>query len=98
MPLDVTEYSQMADDGYGRLLPTGREPGHQQQIAIGGASAQSVAFGGATRFVRLHTDAACRIKFGSNPTADGTSARMAAGSTEFFGVRPGDKVAVISTT
>lgn len=98
MPLDITEYSQMATDGAGRLLPAGKEPGRQQQVAIGGASAQSAAFDGQTQFVRLHTDAACRIAFGSDPTAAATTARMAAGSTEFFGVKPGHKVAVITTT
>lgn len=95
--LDITEYSQMATDAAGRLLPAGKEPGKYQQVAIGGASAQSNAFGEQCTFVRVHTDANCRIAFGSNPTAAATSSRMAAGATEFFGVKSGDKVAVITS-
>lgn len=96
--VDVTEYSQMAKDASGRLLPAGQEPGYTQQVAIGGASAQSAAFGGQTTFIRVHTDAACRIAIGSNPTAAATTQRMAAGSTEFFGVKSGHKIAVITST
>jgi len=51
-----------------------------------------------TTFVRLHTDAICSIKFGVNPTASATTARMAAGRTEYHGVPLGQayKVAVIT--
>jgi hypothetical protein len=48
--------------------------------------------------VRIHTDATCRIAFGANPTATSGSQRLQAGGTEFFGVRPGTKIAVISST
>lgn len=96
--LDITEYSQMAYDAAGRLLPAGKEPGAYQQVSIGGSSAQSAAFGGQCTFIRVHTDAACRIAIGSNPTAAATTPRMAAGATEFFGVKAGDKLAVITTS
>ena len=98
MPLDITEYSQMAVDAAGRLLPAGKEPGaYQTPVAIGAGSVQSAAFGGQAAFVRLHADAACRIAFGANPTASSSTPRMAAGATEFFGVTPGHKVAVIAS-
>lgn len=96
--LDITEFSVVARTPQGDVLPTGRWPATNQQVAIGGASAQSAAFGGATTFVRVHTDAACRIAIGANPTAAASSPRMAAGATEYFGVIPGDKLAVITTT
>lgn len=70
----------------------------EQTVAIGGASAQSAAFNAATTLVRIHADSVCSILFGLNPTATATSARLAAGQTEYFGVYPGTKVAVITNT
>lgn len=100
MPLDITEYDNMPRDGSGASIPTGLEPALvNQQVAISGVSAQSAALNSSTRFVRLHTDVACRVAFGSNPTAAGTDRRMAAGQTEYIGVRAGGlRIAVISTT
>jgi orotate phosphoribosyltransferase len=48
--------------------------------------------------VRVHTDAICSIAYGANPTATINSFRMNANTTEYFGVNPGDKIAVISNT
>jgi hypothetical protein len=62
------------------------------------ASTQSAAFATGTKFVRVHTDSICSIAYGSNPTATTSSFRMAAGQTEYFGVNPGDKLAVITNT
>lgn len=99
MPLDVTEYKSLADARSGERLMAAQEPAiASQQVAIGGVSAQSNAFNSATEFVRVHTDEPVRIAFGSNPTAASTSMRMSAGATEYFGVKAGHKVAVISTT
>jgi hypothetical protein len=99
VPLDVTEYSNLASSGRGAVVMAGQEPAvANQQVAIGVASAQSSPFADTTRFVRVHTDVACRIAFGSNPTAAASSMRMPAGGTEFFGVSPNLRVAVISTT
>jgi hypothetical protein len=97
--LDISEYRDMARDSRGHGVPTGVEPSQTlQQVSIGGTSTQSSALGGSTRFVRLHADVACRVQIGSNPTASATSMRLAAGATEFFGVIPGHKIAVVSTT
>lgn len=68
-----------------------------QTVAIG-AEAKSAAFNANTHFVRIHVDAICSIKFGLAPTANTTNKRLAAGQTEYFMVRPGDKVSVISNT
>lgn len=70
----------------------------EQTVAIGGSSTASSAFNASTTFVRLHTDSICSIEFGPTPTASATTARMAADQTEYFGVTPGTKVAVISNT
>ena len=103
MPLDITEYANLALDARGNVIPAGQEPSTtNQQLAIGGTSTPSLDFGGTTRFVRLHTDAACRVEFaknpGTNPTASAASMRLPAGATEFFGVMPGYRLAVITTT
>lgn len=101
--LYITEYA-MPVVANGQGVQCGQEPALAiQQLAIGGASVLSAAFHAQTRFVRLHTDAICAVLFsnaaGADPTAAaGTSQRMAAGSTEYFGVNPGHKVAVITTT
>lgn len=99
MPLDITEYQNLARDDLNVVIAAGKEPASVvQQVAISGVSTQSNPFASTTRFIRLHTDVACRVAFGTNPAAAGTSQRMAAGQTEFVGVTPGTRVAVISTT
>ena len=98
MPLDISEYDRLSLDQSGRSVLVGVEPARaNQQLAIG-VAVQSAAFGDNTRFVRLHADAACRVLFGANPTATGTSMRLAAGATEYFGVRPGEKLSVVSSS
>lgn len=83
----------------GGLLPVVRMPGvTTQTVAIGGTSVQSSAFNAKTNMIRVHTDAICSVLIGSNPTATATSPRMAAGSTEYFEVSPGDRIAVITNT
>jgi hypothetical protein len=51
--------------------------------------------------VRVHTDSLCAVRIGGlHPVAvakPGT-ARMTAGQTEFYAVKPGDAVGVIVTT
>lgn len=70
----------------------------EQNVAIGGTSTQSAAFNTNTRFVRVHTDVLCAVKFGANPTAVATAHRMADESTEWLAVSGGHKVAVITAT
>lgn len=102
--LDITEYDRLARDALGNVILVGQEPCQtNQQLTIGAGSVASSAFGNNTKFVRLHTDATCRISFstanpGTNPVAATTTQRMAANSTEYFGVLPGWKVAVITST
>lgn len=99
--VDISEYRNLARDGQNSVIQTGVEPSiANQQVAITAGSLQSAALDTATRFVRIHTDAACRIEIGVNPTAAATSKRMAANSSEFFGIPGGVafKVAVITTT
>lgn len=72
-------------------------PVASQTVAIGGSSTQSAAFNSATYMIRIHADAICSILIGgTNPVATTTNARFVAGQTEYFLVKPGDKLAVIS--
>jgi hypothetical protein len=97
--IDITEYSSLAMDAQGRIILVGQEPSRtNQQLTPGVSSTQSAAFDDATRFVRLHTDANCRWAIGPNPTASSTSPRLPAGVTEYIGVRPGHKIAVIQSS
>lgn len=98
--VDIACYDALAKDNLGGVVAqTGGEPPLVDlQVSITAGSLQSTAFPDNTRFVRVHTDAPCRIAFGTNPTASATTKRVAAGATEFYGVRPGFKIAVITTT
>jgi hypothetical protein len=99
MPLDISEYDNLVRDTREAPIQTGLEPARAvQQVAISGVAAQSAVFGDTTKLIRVHTDVPCRILFGENPTASATSPRMSAGATEYFGVRPGHRLSVISTT
>jgi hypothetical protein len=94
----ISEYTRMPTDT--RVsVPAGAEPAIATHVvAIGAGSVQSAAFNTNARFIRLHTDAICSVAFGANPTATADSCRLAANQTEFFGVLPGHKVAVITNT
>lgn len=95
----ITEYAELGRDNNARTIPVGQEPPvATQTVSIGGSSTQSAAFNSKTAFIRVHVDAICSLSFGANPTADASSPRMAANTTEFFGVRDGQKLAVISNT
>jgi len=96
--LDITEYGELAMTGRGSLVMAGQEPStRNQQVEIAASSAQSESLSDVTRFVRLHAEAACRVAVGANPTASSTSMRMGAGGTEYLGVTPGLKIAVIAS-
>lgn len=97
--LYISEYTEAGYmPGLG-TLPVGKEPSTvQQTVGNAGASTQSSAFRSDTKLVRLHTDSICSIRFGTNPTATTSTARMAANQTEYFQVLGGDKVAVILNT
>ncbi len=96
--LYIAEFSKLYTNpnGVGQMGVT--PPLAQQTVAIGGSSLQSGALNAATTAVRLHADAICSVAFGTDPTATATTARMAAGQTEYFGVAGGTKVAVITNS
>jgi hypothetical protein len=98
--LFIAEYEHLATDrSAGGSSNIAQDPPIAEQTeAITGASTQSNAFNGNTKFIRVHTDSICSIAVGADPTASATTRRMAAGQTEYFGVRGGWKIAVISNS
>ena len=99
--LYISEYADLGNTRNAQTIQMAAAPPvAEQTVANAGATTQSAAFNNQTRFVRLHTDTVCSVAFGANPTATTASARLAAGSTEYFGVPQGQafKVAAILNT
>lgn len=96
--LFVTEYARFVkDSGGGFAMNVGQEPAlAEQQVSISGGSTASSAFSSATRLIRVQSDVNCRIAIGASPTASAASKRLVANATEYFGVRGGDAIAVIT--
>lgn len=97
--LYITEFSGLQDAMAhpGQSAPVAMLPSAAtQNLTPGGASLQSAVLAASTKLVRLHAVVACHVLTGSNPTATTAGLFLAAGSTEYFGVRPGDKIAVIA--
>ncbi len=92
--------AEFANVGMGNQPMALGAPVAEQTLTIGSTSVLSAAFNGATNFVRLHNDAICSVAFGTAPTATAAKMRMAANTTEYFGVPPSGlfKVAVITNT
>lgn len=93
--------SEFGDLAIGRAQAMNFPPLRTQTVAIGGTSEKTaLGFTENTRMVRVHTDAICSIMVGplASVTAAATDPRMAADQTEYFGVRPGEGIAVITNT
>ena len=86
--LIITEYSKLARDADGNVIAAGEEPSVAVQNRTIGASPVSFSqFNAGTRFVRLHSEAACHVNF-AGAAADNMT-KLGAGQTEFFGVAVG---------
>jgi len=95
--LEVTEFAGMANAG-GHMVPTGSLPAlNTQLIAFSGTATNFAAFSTNTTFVRLHTDASCRVNVDAQPTATQNGLRLAANQTEYLGVRRGGVLSVIAS-
>ena len=84
------------------LTPTGQAvpivgQGITQNVSFTATSAQSSAFGDNTQGVYISADQVCWVLQGVDPTADttGGATRLPADSILFWGVSPGEKIAVI---
>ena len=93
--LYITEFQYMENaNDIGGVPQVAKLPGTTQVVTFT-TSTQSTAMAVNTRFVRVHSDEACHIAVGSNPTATTSSLRLAAESVEYFGIAPGQKIAAI---
>lgn len=94
----VSEFGGLATGG----MPMGFEPSiNDYVISLSSVSnASTVAFDTATTMIRVHTDAICSMCVVATTTgvATTTKKRMAANQTEYFGVKAGQHVAVISNS
>lgn len=97
----IREYADIAVT-YAKYVQAGAEPAlADQTITTSAASAASAAFNANTRLIAISTPAAqavCALfsqTAGATPTALVTSLRLPSNSIIFFGVKPGDKVALI---
>lgn len=102
--LYVTEFSGLSMGWNGGTIPTdgliqiAAAPALANQIVSmgSGASTPSGAFTGTTHIIRVISDTTCWIDIGTTPAATNAKMLIVANSPEYFGVRPGDKIAVIS--
>jgi len=95
--LYVAEFVSVGGSGNFPTMAALVSPVQEQTIVVGGVSTQvATAFDSRSTFVRLHTDTACSVKFGANPTATTANARLIANQTEYFPIVPLQKVAVIA--
>lgn len=71
--------------------------GVTQNVSVGASSAKSTAFGPNTQGVYISSDVTCWVLQGVDPTADtvGGATRLPADLMLFWGVSPGEKIAVI---
>lgn len=97
----ITEYaSDMVSTVRGAAQIAVDPPLAVQILALGGTSVPSAAFNAATKYIRICVSGvdARIVNNTASPVADAaTSERMAVG-TEFRGVTPGNKIAVITAT
>lgn len=96
MTVQLTEFSRSANSSSGAQMQMAELPAvTSQTVAVGAESVQSAVFNAATTYVRVKALAACHITSGVNPTATTSMLHLSAGAVEYFGVRPGHRLAVI---
>ena len=98
--LYITEFHNQVVDSNGRpLTGRGQLPAvAEQTVAIGAGSVVSAAFNSQTTFIRVCSDAVCSIVAGAAPTATPNNMRLPANSPDYFAVKAGQKLAVITNT
>lgn len=95
--LYISEFADSGNARSGAQMQMGVQPAIRIQRLdySGGASLQSELFHENTRFVRIHATTNCHVDFGPDPVATYNHMFAPAGITEYFGVRPGIRLAVL---
>lgn len=101
--LYITEYAAPRQGNGFQVGSLPEAPPLATQAVTFTTSTQSANLNAKTRYVRIHTDGICSIRWGGNPTAVITDPRMVAGQTEFFtvskeAVDAGLKIAAVTNT
>lgn len=97
--LRIQEYGGLRNHFHPMQVPSTPAAVVQTPITIGGASVQSAAFAAGTNLIEVSTDAICSIAVGgASPSATTNNTRLPADTIIYFGVRPGEKLAVITNT
>jgi len=97
--LYITEFALAGVDQRGKTAQVAHQPPvAQQRLTFTGEAAASSAFAATTALVRVYSDAACHIVFGTNPTATTSSAKLAADAPEYFSVPVGGALKVSAIT
>ena len=89
--LQITEYPDNPKNDHWPV-----EPGTEKTALAIGSETDSAAFAADTYWVRLSCDAACRVAFGTAPTAGANGISRPAGYNKLHRVTPGHKVSVIA--
>lgn len=95
----IAEYAALFRD-HGLGGGAAQEPAILDQAVLDttGGVQTSAAFNPNTKAIRVHTDGIISIVVGATPVASTASKRLAANSTEYFGVSPGHKLSAITNT
>lgn len=97
--LYISEFAGLRHRFHPIQVPSAPPVVEQTPVVIGGGSLQSAAFSASTHLIGLSADAICSVSVGgANPSATINNFRLPADTIVYFGVVPGDKVAVIANT
>lgn len=99
--LYIRYYRDLARTESGQIVAVGMEDGQPfdggkpgEKLTAVDETVQSAAFPNGCRFVRLKFDADCTIEFGKDPSiVEGSLVLSTDDGPEYFGVKPGDKLA-----
>ncbi|MCP5008962.1 MAG: hypothetical protein GY942_03175 [Aestuariibacter sp.] len=89
----ISEYRDAAKDNSLDDIPAAQEPAVETQNITYTTSTASAAFHSKTRFIRIIADAKAHFVVGDTPTATATDPYVVADTVEYFGIKPGQKIA-----
>ena len=96
--LYISEFQTTGNAGFNTVQAARQPAMADQPVTISSVSAQSAAFNEKTSLVRVQTDTACFITFGTNPTATTSKTPIAVNVPEYFAVPVGEKYKIAAIT
>lgn len=93
----IREYTALANGGGNAgMMPAAAEPGTDQTPVTFSTTAQSAAFGNATKLITMVASVDFHFVVGANPTATTNALRIPAYQPFTIGVTAGQKVAAVA--